>query len=387
MNADFVIVGAGVNGCAAAYRLAREGHKVIVVERYAPAAMASGWTLAGVRQSGRDLEEMPLALGAVALWPELDEELGVPTGYRQEGNLRLARNEAEVGFIRRMVEEQRQAGLDLGFLPTNEDVRAIAPALAPTILAASHCPTDGHADPAATVHAFRIAAERCGAEFRLGEQALSIETAADRVVALVTDRGRICSGVCIVVAGVHSNSLLEPLGLGFPMQINMTTVIQSEPIPPLLKQVLGVASANFAGRQQIDGRLRISGGSRRWHGAMEEGSTPTVHPTADAIHRTLEHAVAALPVLRDTRIVKFWAGLVDQTPDGLPVIERSPDLDGLVIAAGFSGHGFGISPMTSLVVRDLALGEKPRLPLEAFQRARHSNFSGDWPDSGSELYG
>ena len=70
--------------------------------------MASGWTLAGVRQSGRDLAEMPLALGAVDIWPGLAEELGAPTGYRQEGNLRLARNEAEVTHIRQMVEEQGQ---------------------------------------------------------------------------------------------------------------------------------------------------------------------------------------------------------------------------------------------------------------------------------------
>ena len=387
MNADFVIVGAGINGCAAAYQLAREGQRVVVVERYAPAAMASGWTLAGVRQSGRDLAEMPLALGAVAIWPGLAEELGAPTGYRQEGNLRLARDDAEVARIRRMVDEQRKAGLELAFLPSNEDVREIAPALAPSILAASHCPTDGHADPVATVQAFRSAAERHGAVFRLGEQALSIETEGSRLVGVATGQGRIGCGGCIVAAGVHSNALLAPLGFGIPMRINMTTIVQSEPVPPLLKQVLGVAAADFAGRQQIDGRLRMSGGSRPWHGVMVDGAVPTVRPPADAISKTIEKAASALPALRDARIARFWAGLIDQTPDGLPVIERAPELEGLVIAAGFSGHGFGIGPMTSLVLRDLALGDEPRLSLGAFQRARFSNFSGDWGDVRSKLYG
>ena len=387
MNADFVIIGAGINGCSAAYRLAAEGLRVIVVERYAPAAMASGWTLAGVRQSGRDLAEMPLALGAVAIWPGLAEELGAPTGYCQEGNLRLARNQDEVDHIRGMVDEQRQAGLELGFLSSNEDVRAVAPALARSILAASHCPTDGHADPVASVNAFRLAAERNGAVFRLGAQALSIETSRGHVTGVATERGRIgCSG-CIVAAGVHSNALLEPLGLGIPMQINMTTIVQSEPLPPLLKQVLGVATAEFAARQQIDGRLRVSGGSRRWHGVMTEGGSPDVRPPAEAIAKTIEKTAGSLPALRDARIARFWAGLIDQTPDGLPVIERAPEVDGLVIAAGFSGHGFGIAPMTSLVVRDLALGEAPRLSLEEFQRARFSNFSGEWGDVGSRLYG
>ena len=387
MNADFVVVGAGINGCATAYRLASEGHRVIVIERYAPAAMASGWTLAGVRQSGRDLAELPLALGAVALWPDLSEELGAPTGYRQEGNLRLARNESEIIRIRRMVEEQRGAGLDLMFLASNEDVRAVAPALSPAVLAASLCPTDGHADPGSTVHAFRVAAERNGAEFRLGEEVLSIEAASGRVVGISTDRGRIPCGGCILAGGIYSNRLLEPLGLGIPMRINMTTIVQSEPVPPLLKQVLGVATAEFAGRQQIDGRLRISGGSRPWHGAMEEGERPVVRPSADAISKTIEKASVALPALRDARIVRFWAGLIDQTPDGLPVIERSPELQGLVIAGGFSGHGFGIAPMISLVIRDLALGEEPRLSLSSFQRARFSNFVGNWSNTASRLYG
>ena len=387
MNADIVIIGAGINGCAAAYRLAVEGLRVIVVERYAPAAMASGWTLAGVRQSGRDLAEMPLALGAVAIWPGLAEELDAPTGYRQEGNLRLARNEAEVDHIRQMVDEQSRAGLELAFLPSNEEVRAVAPALARSILAASHCPSDGHADPAASVNAFRLAAERNGAIFRLGEQARSIEAASGRVIGVATDQDRIgCEG-CIVSAGVHCNALLEPLGLGIPMQINMTTIVQSEPLPTVLKQVLGVATAEFAARQQIDGRLRVSGGSRRWHGVMTEGVSPDVRPPAEAIAETIEKTAGSLPALCDARIARFWAGLIDQTPDDLPVIERAPELDGLVIAAGFSGHGFGIAPMTSLVVRDLALGDTPRLPIEAFQRARFSNFSGNWGDNGSRLFG
>ena len=111
-NPDIVIVGGGINGCAAAYHLAREGHRVAVVERYRPAAMASGWTLAGVRQSGRDPAELPLARAAVDLWASLDAELGADTGYRREGNLRLARTDSEAEIIHRLVEDQRQ---DLGW--------------------------------------------------------------------------------------------------------------------------------------------------------------------------------------------------------------------------------------------------------------------------------
>ena len=367
---DIVIVGAGINGCAAAYHLARDGHRVAVVERYQPAAMGSGWTLAGVRQSGRDPAELPLARAAVQLWEALDAELGAETGYRQEGNLRLARTEDEVGIIRRLVEDQRQAGLDLEFLPGNDDVRAVAPAIAPSVLAASFCPTDGHADPLATVEAYKAAAERHGAVFHLGEGMRSIEVKGDRVVGVVTDRVRIDCGVCVVAGGVHANDLLTPLALTVPLRVPMVTVLLTDRLPALLKPVLGVAGANLAARQQIDGRLRVTSGAEGWHGAMEDGAVPVVNPTVDSIAGVIERVAAVLPVLREARLARHWAGLLDVTPDALPVIERAPEVEGLVIATGFSGHGFGIAPVTAMLLRDLVLGEAPRLPIDAFRRSR-----------------
>ena len=95
---DVLIIGAGITGAVAALELTEMGAKVEVVDRYGPAAMASGWTLAGVRQSGRHPAELPLARDAVKRWQELDRRLEARTSYRQEGNLRLARTEAEIGM-------------------------------------------------------------------------------------------------------------------------------------------------------------------------------------------------------------------------------------------------------------------------------------------------
>lgn len=384
---DFVIVGGGINGCATAYHLAREGHRVMVFERYAPAAMASGWTLAGVRQSGRHPAELPLARAAVEMWPDLAGELGADTGYTRGGNLRLARSEDETRVIRRLVDDQCAAGLDLTYLDGNDAVRAVAPAIAPTVLSASFCPTDGHADPLATVAAYRAAAERHGAEFRLGEAVRSIEVRGDRVAGVVTDKVRIGCGVCLVAGGVQANDLLTPLALAVPLRVPMVTVLQTDPVPPILKPVLGAANANFAARQQLDGRLRVTSGATDWHGAMDEGPVPTVNPTVDSVAQTIATVAAALPVFREARIARIWAGLLDLTPDALPVIERAPEIAGLVIAAGFSGHGFGIAPMTSLLLRDLALGDAPRLPLDAFRRSRFAEGGSAGLDAGLTLHG
>ena len=369
-SSDIIIVGAGINGCASAYQLAREGHQVTVIERFSPAAMASGWTLAGVRQSGRHPSELPIAIEAVKMWPELSEELGAATGYRQDGNLRLARDENEVETIQNLVKTQSKANLDVIFLNGSAEIHEIAPAISPKVLAASFCRTDGHAEPNATVLAFRAAAERHGAKFLLGQAASGILVERDKFVGIRIGKERIVGSVCVVAAGIHSNDLLAPLGLSIPLSIPMVTVIQTEPLEPLLKPVFGVANANCAGRQQIDGRLRVTSSAMDWHGDLTPGPPPAVAPTASSIARTIENVSGVLPVLSEAKIAKIWAGLLDLTPDALPVIERVPEIDGIVIAAGFSGHGFGIGPMTSLLVRDLVLGDTPRLPLNAFQRSR-----------------
>ncbi|MEM8664722.1 MAG: FAD-dependent oxidoreductase, partial [Pseudomonadota bacterium] len=216
---DVLVVGAGITGVVAALRLAEAGASVEVVDAYGPASMASGWTLAGVRQSGRDPAELPLALEAVREWPDLAERLGAPTHYRQDGNLRLARTPAEVATIRQLVEDQRAAGLDLHFLPDNRAVRELAP-LSESVLAASFCPTDGHADPVATVNAFKGAAERCGARFSIPERVLRLEQTAGGITA-VTARRQIDAGTVLLAAGTGTNALLKHLGAAIPLTVPM----------------------------------------------------------------------------------------------------------------------------------------------------------------------
>ncbi len=371
-SADVTVIGAGITGVAAAYELARAGHRVVVLEAHGPAAMASGWTLAGVRQSGRHPAELPLARRAVERWATLADELGAPTAYRRAGNLRLARSEAEIETIRALVDDQRRRGLELRFLDDRAAIRALAPALSERVLAASFCPTDGHADPHATVDAYRRAAERSGAVFRFGERVHAVETTAGAVTAVRTADARIATAACVVAPGIHVNELLAPLGHRLPLTVPMVTVVQTEPLPATLAPVLGVANADCAARQQVDGRLRVTSGAQPWHERLvaEADGRPRVPVTTRSLATTIETVSAVLPVFADVPVAAVWAGLLDLTPDALPVIDRVPDVDGLVVAAGFSGHGFGIGPVTGELVADLVTGTAPRLPLDAFRLDR-----------------
>lgn len=372
---DVVIVGGGISGAAAAYEIARSGASVTLLEARSLAAMASGWTLGGVRQSGRDPAELPLAKAAVERWGGLDEELGAPTGYRRRGNLRLARNEAEVEVIRELVAAQGGLGLAIQYLPDNATIRAIAPAIGPGILAASFCPGDGHADPVPAVRAYAAAAQRHGAVIREGETVHALVYKGAKVTGVETASGEMIAAERVILAtGIHAPDLLQPLGLALPLTAKLVCVMQSVPLPPLLEQVFGVANADAAGRQEIDGRLRVTTGIGDWPHEPRSWTSDALAPRACDVAALIARTTQILPALTEAGIARLWGGLIDLTPDALPAIDAHTGIEGLVIAAGFSGHGFGIGPVTGEILADLALARQPRFDLAPF---RLSRFTGD----------
>ena len=360
-----VVIGGGISGTAAAWELARRGADVTLLEQGDLASMASGWTLAGVRQSGRHPAELPLAQAAVRRWQHLHDELEADTYYRQKGNLRLALTEDEVEIISQVVTDGNAAGIDMTFIPDAAGIREIAPAISEDVFAASYCPSDGHANPTATVHAFARAAVRAGAVIETGCEVTGILTIGGRVTGVATSNGENhAADVVIVAAGVYTPVLLQPLGLDLPIRITHVPVVQTVPVPHELDQVIGVATGHFAGRQEVSGRYRLTVGSTPWDGTRH--TTHSVMPKLEQLVDTVASSVQVLPGLKDVRIGNVWGGLIDRTPDVLPVIERSSQVEGLVMAAGFSGHGFCLGPVTGEILADLALTGQTSYPIAPF---------------------
>ena len=364
---DIIIVGAGITGCSTAFELSKSNLKIEVIEKYQPGSMASGWTLAGVRQSGRHSAEIPLAKYSVLKWPNLTEILGSKTGYTQQGNLRLARNAEEDKIIKNLVKNQKKAGLDIKYLKNNKDIKEIAPNLSKKIFSASFCPSDGHAEPLKTLQAYKIAAERNGVTFSIQEEVLKININNNRVDSLTTSKRNIDTHTCILANGIHCNSLLAKLKKKIPLEIPIVTVIQTEKTSKLLKPVIGVANGNLAMRQELNGCFRITSGNQKWHGKIEEkNDMPYAATTLEKIKFTLGRSLEVLPKLGRCSIKAFWGGLIDLTPDAIPIIDKIEEFDGLIVASGFSGHGFGIAPAISGILSDLAMNKVPRLPIDPF---------------------
>ena len=370
MKEAMIIIGGGVTGLATAIELADAGVAVTLIEARHLGAMASLWTLGGVRQSGRHPAELPLAIAALKRWAHWHEELGGETGYRQRGNLRLARDEGEIESLKRMVADQMGRGLDLHFLPDHAAIRAVSPVIGETILAASFCPGDGHADPPRTVATLAQAVRRKGVTIHEACAAHALVMNQGRITGVETSKGRLQADRVILCNGVHVPELLAPLGITLPLSVQRVCVAQTVPHAACFDQVFGVANADCAGRQEWDGRFRFTTGIDDWQGDVAHWTPARLSPPVSTIGALIARATRVLPVLGSIGLEKIWGGLIDQTPDALPVLDAPKDWPGLVIGAGFSGHGFGIAPISGAILRALALGDDIQFDLTPFRLQR-----------------
>jgi sarcosine oxidase, subunit beta len=244
------------------------------------------------------------------------------------------------------------------------------------VLAASHCPSDGCAEPVSTTQAFAGAARRYGADIREGCGAHAIVVRNGRIAGVESGMGFLSAERVIVAAGTHAPGLLAPLGLRLPQEVTQVQVVQTEPATPCFDQVFGVANADCAGRQEADGRFRYTTGVRSYPGDAEHWTEEALRPSDADIAVLRGRVRRVLPIAAETPVATVWGGLIDLTPDHLPVLDAPAAIPGLVIAAGFSGHGFGIAPATGRIAADLATGETPLHDLSAFRLDRFHSHAG-----------
>lgn len=356
-SADVIIIGAGVIGNASAYYLTKKGYKVIVLE--ASDIIGNGGSSrngGGVRQSGRDPRELPLAMyGIRNLWPTLSEELGSDIEYYQKGNLRLGKTEKHRKILEGLTDRAVKCGLDVRMIDGDE-VRAINPYLSEEVTSASWCPTDGHANPLLVTLAYYREARRLGARFITGEKVVELRKIKGHLRQVITKENVYESDFVVLACGMGARKIAGTVGIDIPMTSAMLECLVTEAEPKMFWQMLGTADADFYGHQTTHGSFVI-GGSSGFETVQKDNGTPiNSSVTAPCICRGI---IKYIPRLINAKIVRTWAGWMDHMIDGVPVIDTVPEVPGLILACGFSGHGFGISPAVGTVVSQLVAGEEP----------------------------
>ena len=371
-SADVIIIGGGIIGCATAYYLAKKGKLVIVLEKskvigYGGSSRNGG----GVRQSGRDKRELPLAMYAVQnLWPNLSEELGTDVEYYQHGNLRLGKTAEHIEILKGLTATAVAQGLDVKMI-SGEEVREICPHLSDEVIGASWCPSDGHANPLQATLAFHNSARKLGVQFLTEQNVLSLKMVEGKVRQVVTTEKVFEADRIVLAAGLASRPISQSIGVDVPMKAIALDTLITDAQPPLFYQMLGTAMADFYGHQTTHGSFVFGGGKPLDSTRSDTADHAPIEATADTCRGILGY----IPAMKHAKVVRSWVGVIDWCEDKVPVISKVESVPGLILGCGFSGHGFGIAPSAGTVLAELACDETPCIDISGLAYERFADRS------------
>lgn len=420
-RADVVIVGAGIAGTASAWYLAQRGLSVVVCEKGRVAGEQSSRNWGFVRQQGRDPAEIPLMMESNRIWRRLERDLNADLEWTVGGNLVVFQTEQDRESFVRWRDIAAGHGLESRLLDRSELDRIVPGNRLPTLDGAHgaiYTESDGHAEPAKVTVALQRAAEGRGATFLTDCSVFGVETAGGAVSGVETEHGTIRSPTVVLACGAWTSRMLAHIGLKFP-QVWITGSVGRTTAAPAISDAATWAGVAF--RQRRDGTLNIATRSAdhdltlesllfgrvflddfRKHGRdlhlrfgraslslalgrlskaalrreLTRFRTLDPKPNLGQLDAVLQRLRREIPAIGDISLDHAWAGYIDMTPDMLPVIDSLDSPTGLVVASGFSGHGFGMGPIVGRLVSEIIADGKPSLDLHAF---RFSRFAEDGP--------
>jgi sarcosine oxidase subunit beta len=363
--AEIIVIGGGVIGCSIAYHLAMRGARVTLLEQRGLASAASGASAGGVRQQGRDLRELPLAIRSIARWEQLEAELDADVHYYREGHVQVTEDPATLPEVERRVAAQRAVGLDIRTV-SGDDLQTLVPGVTQRAIAGTYTANDGHANPILTTHAFANAARRAGARIRTRTRVTALERQGGRVTGVETTNGRFRCDWLVLAAGAWSPGLARRVDIELPIEPNGPQMIATAPMPPLLHQVVGALTRRLSLKQVRSGNYIIGGG---WPGEVNLAAGLAT-PRLDSVLGSVRDSSAIFPPLLQAAVERVWIGVEALTADEVPILGPLPGIDNLTTATGFSGHGFALSPIIGQVISELIVDGTPSIPLDALGFSR-----------------
>ena len=366
-GAAVLVIGGGVTGLSAGWWLARDGVDVLVIE-----AGAAGWGASGRNGGGCSHHHSPLFREEQRLWPQMDELLGYPTEFQPQ-RIRIALDERQFELYRRALENGARQGFRSDVLDARQ-VRELVPLAGESVFGGYFHHFGGHANPHRTLQAFAWAMRDRGGRLLQHTRALGFDTRGNRVVGVRTSRGTLACDHVVIAAGPATGELASLLGVNVPLMSARAEMIVTEPLP--LMKMTGVDGNGLYGRQTLRGNLAYGGGPHEW---IDDADVTRERPYSTPLQGSIARRLCALlPRAAHARVIRSWAGFIENTPDGRPVIDRPAAVENLTIAT-LSSVGFGLSPASGRAIRDLVIsGACGFADLSTLALARFAGLEPDW---------
>jgi len=425
-RADVVVIGGGIVGTSTALELAERGLSVLLCEKGEIGCEQSSRNWGWVRLSMRDPREIPLMIEALKIWDRLEDRIGHRTGYRRAGILFTADNAKTYDQQARWAENLTPYQIEARMISGTE-LDDKLPGHRMDLKGALYTPLDGRAEPQWAAPSIALGARAAGATVMTGCAVRSLDVAAGRITGVVTERGRVACDAVVLAGGAWSRLFAGNAGVHLPQLKVLNTVMRTSPVED--GPEASVWADRFALRKRADGGYTVASGTentvdlvpdsfrlarsflpalfhewsslkfrlsgrwaeearqaRRWAPGdvtpFEQCRILDPTPSERVLKQCWADAQKAFPVLQGAEMLQSWGGMIDVTPDAVPVISGVDDLPGLHIATGFSGHGFGIGPGAGRLMADIVTGQTPVMDPHAFRLSRFSDGSKVYLDNG-----
>ena len=413
-----VIIGGGIVGVTAALFLAERGVPVVLCEKGRIAGEQSSRNWGWIRKANRDERELPLMIESARLWSRIVSDLDSDIGYGVRGTTYLAQTDADIARHQDWLDKTKHFQLDSTLLSASE-TDALLGQTGRRFKGALHTPSDATAEPKLAVPAMARRAASLGAIILDNCAVRLIERQAGKISAVVTERGEIACESVILAGGVWSRTFLENMDLDLPQLAVKSSVMRTTAAPEIVAGTAGAERASLRRRQDGGYTIARSGaaefqlipaafhhftaflpiirerwrimkiragseffgplGRARWKAdemsPFERVRVMDPKPDQKLLANVLRDAKILHPQLADVSIAETWGGLIDVMPDELPVIDSPPGWQGLVLATGLSGHGFGIGPGVGLMAAQKVIGEPLLVDASNFKLARFNRKS------------
>ncbi len=420
-TSEVVIIGGGIIGITTANFLADQGVSVTLLEKGRVAAEQSSRNWGWVRKQGRDEDELPIMIESERLWQQLVKECEEDIGLRQTGVTYLASSDKEMVKFEAFLKVAHAHGMDTRLLNSGE-ISDVITNMTGSFKGALTTPSDMRAEPWLAVPALARLVARKGVTIIENCAARELDVSAGSVGGVWTEKGYIATSVVLLAGGAWSSLFLKKHGVSIPQLSVRATVAATDSMPDI--HAGAAAEKHLAFRRRQDGGYTLAPAASHqlylgpdafrhatkylpalkadplgtsfspWApaGYPDGWTTPRnwtadtpspfermriLNPAADESQlRSMAQRFGQLfPQLGEVNFTKSWAGMIDIMPDTVPVIDRVPTIEGLIVATGMSGHGFGIGPGIGRVIADMIQGNEIGHNLHRFRFSRFTDGS------------
>ena len=368
-TADVVIIGGGIVGLSIAYYLAlKKAGRIVLFEKGQLGEGSTSRCVGGIRTQFSTEINIRFSLESLKTFEQFGEEFGVNPEFKRIGYLFLATTDWEMEIFKENIKLQKKFNIPVELLSPDE-ISARWPYLRiDDILGGTFCSWDGYAGPSEILSGFAGGAKRAGVKIYEGAEVTRILSEKGKVKGVKVGEEVISTSTVINAGGPYAASIGEMVGIKIPVkplrrQIFITAPFHLTDCPfPLTIDF----HRGWYFRQEGDGLLLS--------GPLDLEPSFNLNIDYEAMAETSENSMSRVPVLEKARIARGWAGLYETSPDHHAILGRVPEVEGFILANGFSGHGFQHSPGVGKVISELIVNGKAitidisSLSIERFER-------------------